>query len=76
MDTHKELTNYTLLKADGKNYLYDLYIVNDSYSIYYDTYEKYWVLTEYDQYFNRFGVEEYITESLESLLTYVREFIK
>ena len=76
MDTFKELNNYTLLKADGKNYLYDLYIVNDSYAISNESVHGDWVLMEYDYATNIFGEVEYSTYSLESLLIYIKEFIK
>ena len=75
MDTFKELNNYTLLKADCTNYVTDTYLVNNNYAIAQDDESDDWMLIEYSYASNEFGEVECITESLESLLIYAKEFI-
>ena len=76
MNTYKELKKYRLINSDNRNYVYNTYIVNSEYAIVFDSDANSWMLIEYDLDHNMFGEVEYITYSLESLLTYIKEFIK
>ena len=67
----KMLSNYKLHKADGKNLLFDCYVINDTYVFYCD--DDTWYIQEYNYNTNEVGNVYSMHDTLEDCLLYVNE---